>query len=123
MSKCIYACLPNLCGCHRLKLKKHYLGYCRSLTELIPSRGYVIDTETCHHIATVLLDGRLMVALTRGEPCRWVLAETKRLSNNEALEIDPLVQRGAQALKDRPVLFKYCAREVATARHNALFQR
>ena len=55
--------------------------------------------------------------------CRWVLSETKRLSNNDALELEPLLQRGAQALRDRPVLFKYCAREVATARHNALFQR
>jgi hypothetical protein len=28
-----------------------------------------------------------------------------------------------RALSERPVLFKYCAEEVATARHNALFQR
>eukprot|EP00798_Chlamydomonas_sp_ICE-L_P018575 gene18575-25084_t len=38
--------------------------------------------------------------------CRWVQGECRNI-----------------ALKERPVLFKYCAEEVATARHNALFQR
>lgn len=32
-------------------------------------------------------------------------------------------QVAVRALRERPVLFKYCAEEVATARHNALFQR
>lgn len=34
-----------------------------------------------------------------------------------------MLQRAAAALRERPVLFKYCAAEVAGARHNALFQR
>ena len=34
-----------------------------------------------------------------------------------------MLQRAASALRERPVLFKYCAAEVAGARHNALFQR
>lgn len=34
-----------------------------------------------------------------------------------------MLQRAAAALRERPVLFKYCAEEVAQARHNALFQR
>ena len=33
-----------------------------------------------------------------------------------------LAQAAVGALRERPVLFKYCAEEVATARHNALFQ-
>lgn len=34
-----------------------------------------------------------------------------------------MLQAAVKALRERPVLFKYCAEEVATARHNALFQR
>lgn len=34
-----------------------------------------------------------------------------------------LLQRAVLALKERPVLFKYCTEEVTTSRHNALFQR
>jgi hypothetical protein len=54
---------------------------------------------------------------------RWVQAECRRLGDADAPEVDPLLQRAAAALRERPVLYKYCAEEVATARHNALFQR
>ena len=49
--------------------------------------------------------------------------ECRRLGDADAPEIDPVLQRAAAALRERPVLFKYCAEEVAQARHNALFQR
>ena len=41
----------------------------------------------------------------------------------DAPEVDPRLHRAAQALRERQVLFCYCAEEVATARHNAMFQR
>lgn len=41
----------------------------------------------------------------------------------DAPEVDPRLHRAAQALRERQVLFRYCAEEVATARHNAMFQR
>lgn len=41
----------------------------------------------------------------------------------DAPEVDPCLHRAAQALRERQVLFRYCAEEVATARHNAMFQR
>jgi conserved oligomeric Golgi complex subunit 6 len=41
----------------------------------------------------------------------------------DAPDVSSTLQAAVQALRDRPVLFKYCIEEVATARHNALFQR
>lgn len=41
----------------------------------------------------------------------------------DAPEVNPLLQRAAEALRERPVLFKFCAEEVASARHSALFSR
>ena len=55
--------------------------------------------------------------------CRWVQGECRGLGDMDAPEVDPLLQRAAQALREREVLFRYCAEEVAQARHNALFQR
>ena len=55
--------------------------------------------------------------------CRWVQGECRRLGDTDAPEVDPMLQRAASALRERPMLFKYCAAEVAGARHNALFQR
>ncbi|EIE27799.1 component of oligomeric golgi complex 6 [Coccomyxa subellipsoidea C-169] len=55
--------------------------------------------------------------------CRWVQGECRRLGDADAPEVDSVLQRAAAALRERPVLFKYCAEEVAQARHNALFQR
>jgi hypothetical protein len=37
--------------------------------------------------------------------------------------VDPTLTAAVAALRQRPVLFKYCAEEVAGARHGALFQR
>jgi hypothetical protein len=49
--------------------------------------------------------------------------ECRGLSEADAPDVNPLLQRAAAALRERPVLFRYCAEEVAQARHTALFQR
>ena len=54
--------------------------------------------------------------------CRWVQGECRNIGEFDAPEVDPALQAAVGALRERPVLFKYCAEEVATARHNALFQ-
>ena len=60
-----------------------------------------------------------------GRARRWVQGECRGLSDADSpdLEVNPLLRRAADALRERPVLFGYCAEEVATARHTALFQR
>ena len=55
--------------------------------------------------------------------CRWVQAGARGLGEHDAPEVDPLLAAAVGALRERPVLFKYCAEEVAAARHGALFQR
>ncbi|MCO5600340.1 hypothetical protein L7F22_054451 [Adiantum nelumboides] len=55
--------------------------------------------------------------------CRWVQAECRSLGDNDTPEVSELLKRAARCLKERPVLFKYCAEEVANTRHNALFRR
>jgi len=51
-----------------------------------------------------------------------VQSECRSIGEYDAPEVDSTLQAAVQALQQRPVLFKYCAEEVATARHNALFQ-
>ncbi|KAF5839327.1 component of oligomeric golgi complex 6 [Dunaliella salina] len=53
----------------------------------------------------------------------WVQSECRGIGDFDAPEVDGNLQAAVRALQQRPVLFKYCAEEVATARHNALFQR
>lgn len=55
--------------------------------------------------------------------CRWVQAECRNLGDNDTPEVTGLLKTAARCLKERPVLFKYCAEEVANTRHNALFRR
>eukprot|EP00879_Flechtneria_rotunda_P009830 GHRR01010282.1.p1 GENE.GHRR01010282.1~~GHRR01010282.1.p1 ORF type:complete len:398 (+),score=135.87 GHRR01010282.1:1055-2248(+) len=55
--------------------------------------------------------------------CRWVQAECRSIGEYDAPEVDPTLTAAVTALRDRPVLFRYCAEEVAGARHGALFQR
>eukprot|EP00250_Pteridium_aquilinum_P012241 c20594_g1_i1 orf=150-2279(+) len=55
--------------------------------------------------------------------CRWVQAECRSLGDNDTPEVSELLKTAARCLKERPVLFKYCAEEVANTRHNALFRR
>lgn len=55
--------------------------------------------------------------------CRWVQAECRGLSEGDAPDVNPLLQRAAATLRERHVLFRYCTEEVAAARHTALFQR
>ncbi|XP_052210726.1 conserved oligomeric Golgi complex subunit 6 [Diospyros lotus] len=55
--------------------------------------------------------------------CRWVQAECRRLNDTDNPEVGELLKTAVRCLKERPVLFKYCAEEVANMRHNALFRR
>ncbi|GFR52692.1 hypothetical protein Agub_g15319 [Astrephomene gubernaculifera] len=55
--------------------------------------------------------------------CRWVQVQCRSIGEYDAPEVEPALQAAVAALRQRPVLFKYCAEEVATARHNSLFQR
>ncbi|XP_031503357.1 conserved oligomeric Golgi complex subunit 6 [Nymphaea colorata] len=55
--------------------------------------------------------------------CRWVQAECRKLGDSDNTEVSDLLKKAVRCLKERPVLFKYCAEEVANMRHNALFRR
>ncbi|XVF13762.1 hypothetical protein REPUB_Repub08aG0235500 [Reevesia pubescens] len=55
--------------------------------------------------------------------CRWVQAECRKLGDVDNPEVSELLKTAVRCLKERPVLFKYCAEEVANMRHNALFRR
>ncbi|MCD7451000.1 Golgi transport complex subunit 6 [Datura stramonium] len=55
--------------------------------------------------------------------CRWVQTECRRLGDIDNPEVGELLRTAVRCLKERPVLFKYCAEEVANMRHNALFRR
>ncbi|XP_050238959.1 conserved oligomeric Golgi complex subunit 6 [Mercurialis annua] len=55
--------------------------------------------------------------------CRWVQAECRKLGDVDNPEVSELLKTAVGCLKERPVLFKYCAEEVANMRHNALFRR
>ncbi|XP_047330774.1 conserved oligomeric Golgi complex subunit 6-like [Impatiens glandulifera] len=55
--------------------------------------------------------------------CRWVQTECRRLGDTDNPEVGELLRTAVRCLKERPVLFKYCAEEVANMRHNALFRR
>lgn len=55
--------------------------------------------------------------------CRWVQAECKELGDGDNPDVSDLLKRAVHCLRERPVLFKYCAEEVANMRHHALFRR
>ncbi|KAF2308972.1 hypothetical protein GH714_026415 [Hevea brasiliensis] len=55
--------------------------------------------------------------------CRWVQAECRKLGDADNPEVGELLKIAVRCLSERPVLFKYCAEEVANMRHNALFRR
>ncbi|RZC82274.1 hypothetical protein C5167_045060 [Papaver somniferum] len=52
--------------------------------------------------------------------CRWVQAEYKRLGDSDNPDVSELLKTAVRCLKERPVLFKYCAEEVANMRRHAL---
>ena len=62
-----------------------------------------------------------MSNITRSSTC--CSADSQRQPDADAPEVDGALRAAVGALRERPVLFKYCSEEVATARHNALFQR
>ncbi|KAK7820004.1 conserved oligomeric golgi complex subunit 6 [Quercus suber] len=47
----------------------------------------------------------------------------RKLGDTDNPEVSELLKTAVRCLKERPVLFKYCAEEVANMRHNALFRR
>ncbi|GMH10993.1 hypothetical protein Nepgr_012834 [Nepenthes gracilis] len=55
--------------------------------------------------------------------CRWVQTECRRLGDTDNPEVSELLKTAVRCLRERPVLFKYCAEELANMRHNALFRR
>ncbi|GFH21424.1 component of oligomeric Golgi complex 6 [Haematococcus lacustris] len=55
--------------------------------------------------------------------CRWVQGECRNIGEFDAPEVGGVLQAAVRTLAERPVLFKYCAEEVITARQTALFQR
>lgn len=44
--------------------------------------------------------------------CRWVQAECRKLGDTDNPEVSELLKTAVSYLKERPVLFKYCAEEV-----------
>lgn len=49
--------------------------------------------------------------------CRWVQAECRRLGDGDNPDINDLLKTAVRCLKERPVLFKYCAEEVLIGNH------
>lgn len=45
---------------------------------------------------------------------RWVQTECRRLGDTDNPEVSELLRTAVRCLKERPVLFKYCAEEVIT---------
>ncbi|GBG66458.1 hypothetical protein CBR_g61501 [Chara braunii] len=43
--------------------------------------------------------------------CRWVQTECRSLGDNDTPEVSELLKTAARSLRERPVLFKYCAEE------------
>lgn len=54
---------------------------------------------------------------------QWIQTRCQEIVDVEAAEMDALMQQALRALSARPVLYRYCAEEVAEARHDALFER
>lgn len=44
---------------------------------------------------------------------RWVQAECRRLGDSDNPEVSELLKTAVRCLKERPVLFNYCAEEVS----------
>lgn len=55
--------------------------------------------------------------------CKWVQHECRELGDGDAPEVPEELKRAASVLRQRAVLFRYCAEEVANARHSSLFRR
>lgn len=60
------------------------------------------------------------VFLCLGSCFRWVQAECRRLGDTDNPEVGELLKTAVRCLKERPVLFKYCAEEVKFLRSKNL---
>lgn len=47
---------------------------------------------------------------------RWVQVECRRLGDIDNPEVSELLKTAVRCLKERPILFKYCAEEVSLSR-------
>lgn len=57
-----------------------------------------------------------------GYRCRWVQGKCQGLGELDESNVHPLLSSALHALRARPVLLRYCAEEVATARHSSVFK-
>ena len=58
----------------------------------------------------------------RARARRWVQQQCQTLTEADPADVNPLLATAAAALRGQPVLLRYCADEVASARHSAVFQ-
>lgn len=56
---------------------------------------------------------RLRYNLRSFDISRWVQAECRNLGDTDNAEVSDLLKTAVRCLKERPVLFKYCAEEVS----------
>lgn len=63
-----------------------------------------------HYIFQFLL--YISMSSTNISYIRWVQAECKKLGDTDNPEVGELLKKAIRCLKERPVLFKYCAEEV-----------
>ena len=61
----------------------------------------------------------MALGLTRALPP----AVCRALSDSDGSDAHPLLPTATRFLRDRPILFRYCAEEVTAARHSSIFQR
>lgn len=55
--------------------------------------------------------------------CRWVQEQCRALGDSDGSDVHPLLQTATRFLRERPILFRYCAEEVTSARHSSLFHK
>uniref|UniRef100_A0A103Y372 Conserved oligomeric Golgi complex subunit 6 n=1 Tax=Cynara cardunculus var. scolymus TaxID=59895 RepID=A0A103Y372_CYNCS len=95
-------------------------------------RDYQVSTEEINALREEELNENFFKALSHVQTihanCKVLLrthhqTECRRLGDTDNPEVSELLKMAVRCLRERPVLFKYCAEEVANMRHNALFRR
>lgn len=54
---------------------------------------------------------------------RIILNQGQKFFDMDAADIDPIMKQCITTLSKRPILYKYCMEEIASVRHDALFQK
>ncbi|EFJ50082.1 component of oligomeric golgi complex 6 [Volvox carteri f. nagariensis] len=106
-------------NCRQL-LRTHHQRAGLELMDLMASHQESAYERLCRYAGVHV---RLFACARRLYGHRWVQVQCRNIGEYDAPEVEPALQTAVAALRERPVLFKYCAEEVATARHNSLFQR